>query len=85
MDLGSLASYPMPANIRSAFGASTAQELADTLGIDAQMTPELGRHADAAYGEYRKGNLDAVRTFMKSDLGMSDEKIDDALAKLPTP
>jgi hypothetical protein len=61
MDLGSLASYPMPANIRSAFGADTAQQLADTLGIDAQMTPELGRKADAAYGEYKKGNLDAVR------------------------
>jgi hypothetical protein len=82
MDLGSLASYPMPANIRSAFGADTAQQLADTLGIDAQMTPELGRKADAAYGEYKKGNLDAVRAFMKGDLRMSDANIDDALAKL---
>jgi hypothetical protein len=83
MDLGSLASYPMPANIRSAFGADTAQQLADKLGIDAKMTPELGRNADAAYNEYKKGNLDAVRAFMKGDLGMSDASIEDALARLP--
>jgi hypothetical protein len=82
MDLGSLASYPMPANIRSAFGADTAQQLADGLGIDVTPTPELAQRADAAYNEYRKGNLDGVRAFMKSDLGMSDEKIDEALTKL---
>lgn len=82
MDLGSLASYPMPANIRSAFGADTAQQLADDLGIDVKPTPELARRADAAYTEYKKGNLDAVRTFMRTDLGMSDENIDSALAKL---
>ena len=82
MDLGSLASYPMPANIRSAFGADTAQQLADGLGIDVKPTPELARRADAAYNEYKKGNLDAVHTFMKNDLGMSDDKIDEALTKL---
>lgn len=83
MNLGSLASYPMPANIRSAFGADTAQQLADTLGIDVKPTPELARQADAAYNEYKKGNLDAVRTFMKSQLGMSETNIESALAKLP--
>jgi hypothetical protein len=82
MDLGSLASYPMPANVRAAFGADTAQQLADKLGIEADMTPDLGRRADAAYNEYKKGNIDAVRAFMRNDLGMSDANIDDALARL---
>ena len=82
MDLGTYGSYPMPANIRRAFGADTAQQLADQLGITATADPELARDADAAWGEYKKGNLDAVTAFMTGRLGMTPERTEDTLAKL---
>jgi hypothetical protein len=82
MDLGTYAPYPMPANIRQAFGADTAQQLADQLGITATAGPELAREADTVWGEYKRGNLEAVTTFMTERLGMTQERAEDTLAKL---
>jgi hypothetical protein len=84
MNLGHYASYPLPKNIRDAFGVETAQQLADTLGVTGDVTPALSREAEAAYRSFRAGDTGPARAFMTGPLGMTPEAADDALAKLST-
>lgn len=82
MNLGSYSSYPLPTPVRTAFGVSTAQELADQLGATGELTPALAHEAEAAYNAYRAGDTDAAQTFLTSKLGLSDGVARSALAKL---
>jgi hypothetical protein len=81
VDLGTYSSYRLPSNIRSAFGADTAQELVDQLGVQGELTPALAGEAESAYNAYRQGSTEPARALL-GRLGLSDEKIDDALGKL---
>ena len=83
MNLGPLGSYPLPQSIREAYGVTTAQQLADQLGVDVTPTPDLIAAAQTAYADYRGGDVEAARVFLRSRLGMDDAAIDDALSKLP--
>jgi len=84
MDVGTYATYPLPGDIRRAFGVQTAQDLADRLGAQGTLTPELAREAEAAYVAYRSGDTAIARSFLKDRLALSDATVDDALAKLRT-
>ena len=81
MDLETYSSYRLPSNIRSAFGADTAQELVDRLGVQGELTPALAGEAESAYNAYRKGDTEPARALL-GRLGLDDDKIDDALGKL---
>ena len=81
MDLGTYSSYRLPSNIRSAFGADTAQELVDQLGVQGELTPALAGEAESAYNAYRQGDSEPARALL-GRLGIDDDKIDDALGKL---
>jgi hypothetical protein len=82
MDLGQFASYRLPPGIRDAFGVGTAQELADQLGVQGTLSPELAGEAEGAYNAYRRGDIEAARSFLTTRLGLSEQTADDALAKL---
>jgi hypothetical protein len=82
MNLGHYASYPLPKNIRDAFGVETAQQLADQLGVTGEVSPALSREADAAYRSFRGGDTAPARSFMTDRLGMTEAAADEALAKL---
>lgn len=83
MDLGTLGGYRLPAALQNAYGVTTAQELADQLGVTKRPTPELGREADSAYQSLRQGDQGPARSLLIEQLGVSEEKADEALAKLP--
>ena len=83
MDLGPLGTYRLPANIREAYGADTAQELADQLGVTKAPSPELAARADAAYQALRRGDSAPARALLVDDLGVSEHRADDAIARLP--
>lgn len=83
MDLGPLGTYRLPANIREAYGVDTAQELADQLGVTKAPNPELAGRADAAYQALRHGDSAPARALLVDDLGVSEHRADDAIARLP--
>jgi hypothetical protein len=83
MDLGILRSYRLPPAIRDAYGVSTAQELADQLGVTKRPTPDLAGEADAAYQALKRGDRVPARTLLVDKLGVSESNADAALAKLP--
>ncbi|RFA22523.1 hypothetical protein [Subtercola boreus] len=83
MNLGPLSSYPLPSAVNSAYGVKPAQELVDQLGITKQPTADLGPRADAAFQSQRRGDQAPARTLLVDDLGVSESKADEALARLP--
>lgn len=83
MDLGPLATYRLPAIIQDTFGTTTAQELADRLGVTQQPTVELGRAADDAYQALRRGDNAPAKALLVEQLGVDPENADAALAELP--
>ncbi|WP_440708968.1 hypothetical protein [Herbiconiux sp. YIM B11900] len=83
MDLGPLGNYPLPASITNAYGAATAQELADQLGVTKQPTAALAGDADAAYQALKRGDTAPARALLVDELGVSEANADAALAKLP--
>jgi hypothetical protein len=83
VDLGPLGTYRLPASLREAYGVDTAQEFADALGVSRNPTSELGSTAEAAYQALRRGDSEPARALLINDLGISDEKADEALAKFP--
>jgi hypothetical protein len=83
MNLGSLGGYRLPAAIRDAYGVDTAQQLADQLGVTKQPTPALSGEADAAYQALRRGDRGPARVLLVDQLGVSGDRADAALEKLP--
>ncbi|HXH33915.1 MAG TPA: hypothetical protein VNJ54_05830 [Plantibacter sp.] len=83
MDIGPLGTYRLPAIIQDTYDVTTAQELADRLGVAQQPTVELGRTADAAYQALRRGDNGPARALLIEQLGVAEETADAALAKLP--
>jgi len=83
MDLGPLGGYRLPTALKNAYGTATAQELADQLGVTKQPTAALSGTADAAYQALRRGDQGPARALLVDDLGVSETKADEALAKLP--
>ncbi|WP_411698340.1 hypothetical protein [Conyzicola sp.] len=82
MNLGKYGSYPLPAGVRRSFGVDTAGQLADQLGVKGEITDDLARDAETAYAAYNRGDLQAVREFLTTKLGVDDAVADDAVAKL---
>ncbi|MET0990499.1 MAG: hypothetical protein ABWY54_07625 [Glaciihabitans sp.] len=82
MKLGPYSTYPLPAPVRTAFGVSTAQELADQLGAQGELTPHLAREAETAYNAYRAGDIAAAHEFLTAKLGLTDAVASSALDKL---
>jgi hypothetical protein len=84
MDLGPLGGYRLPTALQNAYGVQTAQQLADQLGVTKQPTADLGPEADAAYGALKRGDQAPARSLLVDKLGVTAEKADEALAKLPS-
>jgi hypothetical protein len=80
VELGPYSTYRLPAKIRDAFGVDTAQQLADGLGIQGELTPAVAREADAAYGALVRGDS-ALAHALLTRLGVSDATATDAIAK----
>lgn len=83
MNLGPFTDYRLPSAIRSAYGVDTAGQLADQLGVSKQPTLALSGKADAAYAALKTGDQQPARALLVDDLGVSPERADAALAKLP--
>ncbi|MCU1405175.1 MAG: hypothetical protein JWQ43_1478 [Glaciihabitans sp.] len=83
MDLGSLGNYPLPRAIQTAYGADTAQQLADQLGVTKPPTADMASEADAAYRALKQGDQSRARSLLVDKLGVSEDNADAALAKLP--
>jgi hypothetical protein len=83
MDLGPYTAYRLPSAIREAYGADTAGELADRLGVTKRPGPDVGPEADAAYQALRRGDQAPARALLIDKLGLSESAADEALAKLP--
>ncbi|WP_172582661.1 hypothetical protein [Subtercola boreus] len=83
MDLGPYTGYPLPLAIREAYGADTAGELADRLGVTTRPGSDVGPAADAAYQSLRRGDQAPARALLIEKLGLSESAADEALAKLP--
>ena len=83
MDLGTLGGYRLPSSLASAYGVQTAQQLADQLGVTKAPTADLAGEADAAYRALKNGDRAPARALLVTKLGVSEEKADAALAKLP--
>ncbi|MEF2978489.1 hypothetical protein [Subtercola sp. YIM 133946] len=83
MDLGHLGSYRLPSALTAAYGVTTAQELADQLGVTKRPDPSLGSAADAAYEALKRGDQGPARSLLIDSLGVSESAADAALAKLP--
>jgi hypothetical protein len=83
MNIGLLGSYRLPASIRNAYGVSTAQELADQLGVTKKPTLALSGEAEAAYAALKAGNTAPARSLLVDKLGVSTENADAALARVP--
>lgn len=83
MDLGPYTGYRLPPAIREAYGADTAGELADRLGVTRTPGAEVGPEADSAYQALRRGDPSPARTLLIDRLGLSESAADAALAKLP--
>jgi len=82
MNLGTLANYPMPAPVRDALGASTAQQLADRLGADGQFSPELAHAAEAAYNALRAGDRAPARALLVDAFSVDPATADAAVEAL---
>lgn len=82
MDLGPYASYQLPASISAAFGVETAQELADQIGLEGTLTPEIGQEAERAYNGYRSGDISGATAFLKNHTSADDHAITNVLSKL---
>lgn len=83
MNLGVYADYPLPAAVRDAYGVTTAQELADRLGVTKEPTADLAPLADEAYRSLRRGDLAPARALLVERLGVSEANADAALKRLP--
>jgi hypothetical protein len=83
MDIGILGNYHLPAAIRNAYGVETAQQLADQLGVTKKPSLALGGTADAAYRALQRGDQGPAKALLVDDLGISQQKADEALARLP--
>jgi hypothetical protein len=83
MDLGTLGGYRLPTAIQTAYGVTTAQELADQIGVTKRPSPELAGDADAAYNALKRGDAAPARALLVDKLGVSEANADAALAKLP--
>jgi hypothetical protein len=84
MDIGPYGSYRLPAQIRDAYGVDTAQQLADQLGVTKRPSSELSGEADAAYRALKNGDQGPARALLVDHLGVSEQKADEALGKLPS-
>jgi hypothetical protein len=82
VDLGTYASYRLPASIRDAFGVETAQQLADQIGLEGTLTPEVGQEAERAYNGYQSGDPAGAVAFLKNHTAMDDQAIQRVLSKL---
>ncbi|GAB2454998.1 uncharacterized protein YidB (DUF937 family) [Conyzicola lurida] len=80
MELGPYSTYRLPANLRSAFGVDTAQQLADQLGIRGELTPAVASEADSAYGALVRGDSAPAHALL-TGLGVSDTAATAAIAK----
>jgi hypothetical protein len=83
MDLGPLGGYQLPTAIKNAYGVDTAQQLADQLGVTKRPTAALSGDADKAYNALKAGDQGPARRLLVDELGVSEQKADEALAKLP--
>lgn len=83
MDIGPHGNYRLPAKIREAYGVDTAQQLADQLGATKRPSPDLSGEADAAYRALKNGDQGPARVLLVEHLGVSEQKADQALGKLP--
>ena len=83
MNLGPLGSYRLPTAMRDAYAVTTAQELADQLGVTKAPSADLGPVADAAYQSLRRGDTAPARALLVDKLGVSEQNADAAIAKFP--
>ena len=64
-------------------GGRTVGQLADQLGFTKKPSPALAGKADAAYAALKYGDTAPARILLVDDLGVSEQKADEAIAKLP--
>lgn len=81
--LGLIAAFPLPPEIRAAYGVETAQQLADQIGVTKRPTIWMRGEATKAYEALKKGDQAPAMTLLTKGLGVTEQNAREALAKLP--
>jgi hypothetical protein len=83
VSLGLLAMFPLPDAIKDAYGVTTAQQLADQLGVTKRPSLSMRGEATEAYEALQRGDQGPAMTLLTETLGVPEQNAKDALAKLP--
>jgi hypothetical protein len=83
MNIGPLGTYRLPAVVRATYGVETAQQLADQLGVAKLPSRGLSEDAEAAYEALKAGDPAPARSLLVNQFGVSEQRADEALGKLP--
>lgn len=81
--LGPFGAYPLPEEIRKAYGVESAQELADQIGVTKSPNLTMIGAGRKAFDALQKGDSSLARALLIDKLGVTPAKADEALAKLP--
>ena len=81
--LGLIAAFPLPPEIKAAYGVETAQQLADQIGITKAPTIWMRGDATKAYEALKNGDQAPAMAMLTQRLGASEQNAREALAKLP--
>jgi uncharacterized protein YidB (DUF937 family) len=83
VSLGLLAMFPLPQQIKDAYGVQTAQQLADQIGVTKRPSLAMRAEATTAYEALQRGDQGPAMTMLTQSLGVSEQNAKEALAKLP--
>ncbi len=83
VSLGLLAMFPLPQQIKDAYGVASAQQLADQIGITKQPSLSMRAEATTAYEALQRGDQGPAMTLLVERLGAPEQNAKEALAKLP--
>jgi hypothetical protein len=83
VSLGLLAMFPLPQQIKDAYGVQTSQQLADQIGVTKQPSLSMRDEATTAYEALQRGDQGPAMTLLTETLGVPEQNAKEALAKLP--
>jgi hypothetical protein len=83
VSLGLLAMFPLPQQIKDAYGVQTSQQLADQIGVTKQPSLSMRGEATTAYEALQRGDQGPAMRLLTETLGVPEQNAKEALAKLP--
>jgi hypothetical protein len=75
--------FPLPQQIKDAYGVQTSQQLADQIGVTKQPSLSMRGEATTAYEALQRGDQGPAMRLLTETLGVPEQNAKEALAKLP--